>query len=143
MSATRTTTRALFGGGAPKLSVPALKDIKLKDIDNRSIGEFLLAFPSPFSLLSADAKASLSFASSRPVAVRRKGPSRDERREQLRIHGEVSPLLSLIVLYESRRLASLSFVGSDETLAVSPPARLHGTKQLQGSRRTLRQVPRR
>merc|ERR1711990_267018 len=37
MSATRTTTRALFGGGAPKLSVPAIKDIKLKDIDNRSI----------------------------------------------------------------------------------------------------------
>merc|ERR1712188_61653 len=37
MSATRTTTRALFGGEAPKLSVPAIKDIKLKDIDNRSI----------------------------------------------------------------------------------------------------------
>merc|ERR1712003_90747 len=37
MSATRTTTRALFGGGAPKLSVPAIKDIKLKDIDNRAI----------------------------------------------------------------------------------------------------------
>merc|ERR1712087_552889 len=37
MSATRTTTRALFGGGAPKLSVPAIKDIKLNDIDNRSI----------------------------------------------------------------------------------------------------------
>merc|ERR1712222_199804 len=37
MSATRTTTRALFGGGAPKLSLPALKEIKLKDIDNRSI----------------------------------------------------------------------------------------------------------
>merc|ERR1711908_160922 len=37
MSATRTTTRALFGGGAPNLSVPAIKDIKLKDIDNRSI----------------------------------------------------------------------------------------------------------
>merc|ERR1711990_329291 len=37
MSATRTTTRALFGGGAPKLSVPALKEIKLKDIDNRPI----------------------------------------------------------------------------------------------------------
>merc|ERR1712176_596789 len=36
-SRVRVVTRALFGGGSAQTTVPALEEIKLKDIDNRSI----------------------------------------------------------------------------------------------------------